>query len=274
MSGYRIVVTRHRRAGQATAELIERQGGDAVLLPLIQISPAVDYSLLDEHLRRLDQFDWVLFSSRNAVDITLRRAGEIGLSRASWNAIKVAAVGTATAEALAAHGIEVGLIPARFRWQELAQELISRAGRGARVLFPRGNLAKPQLVEALREAGLQVETVTVYSTELAKDGSNYLRDLARNGGAHAILLTSDSTAEALARILCELDQPDLEFLRPRTGNQGLRQPLIACLGPNTADVARRFGLPVDIIAPSARIESLIDAVAQALTGERTDASVG
>lgn len=264
LEGFKIVVTRHPEAAQKTARLIEELGGEPIIIPFIQITPLSDLLPLDRRLKELSSYDWLLFTSRNAVTVTLDRMEALGLPLDELARVRVAAVGTGTAQALEERGIKVALIPSRFRWQELAQEMAWQ-GPGTRILFPRGNLAKVELPVAMRQSGLEVDAVTVYETRPDPGVAAQLNILSRQGGAHAIMLTSDSTAIALARALVKLEQPDLGFLRPPGANPDQPLPLIACIGPNTARVARDHGLPVHVVAPVARVEALIEAVAQALS---------
>lgn len=263
LANRRIVITQERTAGERTAELIRGMGGDAVLAPLIEVHAVADLSELDERLRQLQRYNWLLFTSRNAAAITLERSKALGLSSEDFNSVSIAAVGTGTAAVLEAGGVKIDLIPTRFRWQELAEELIAKAEPGSHILFPRGNLSKTELIERLRSNQLLVDPVVVYETRPAGlAGATYLQRLAETGGAHAILLTSDSAVTALEEALTHLGQKELSFLKPAGCN--LPRPLIACLGPNTAAVAERIGIPVDVVAPVARVKSLTAAVAEAL----------
>ncbi|HEX6988606.1 MAG TPA: uroporphyrinogen-III synthase [Bacillota bacterium] len=259
LAGRRILLTRPEHDAAALAAEIRRRGGEPVIVPLIAVIPSNDASAvaeLDEALRRLDRYDWIAFTSRNAALAVLSRLRSLHLA---WphGCVAVAAVGGATAEPLAEAGIDVDLIPAEARWQALARELPAAAGTGCRVLLPRSARAPDHLPEALRAAGLVVDDIAVYDTVRAPDGAARLRAARAEGPLDAVILTSASAAEELAAVLEEAGT-DLAGLGDGTG-----RPLVACIGPNTAADARRAGLPVDVWPERPGMEPLLSVLERA-----------
>ncbi|HEY8450538.1 MAG TPA: uroporphyrinogen-III synthase [Bacillota bacterium] len=266
LKGCRILLTRDERGNAAAAVHVRRLGGEPVSLPLLEIVPAADTAALDRCLYDLERFGWIVFSSANAVRFTLRRLEQLGLAAARLKRRKLAAVGEGTAAALAAEGLSVDLLPAIYRWQELAEALVERVRPGEPVLLPRGDRAKPELLRALQDAGLQVTPVVVYENRPATGALDGLKALAGGPGVDAILLASDSAVEALASLLPRVGGLAALAGVPvaSAGPKRQERPLVGCIGPNTARTARALQLPVDVIAPRARIEALIEAMAGAL----------
>ena len=131
LSGRRVLVTRPRAQAARLTGLLEAYGAEAVTLPTIRIEPPEDWAPLDEAIRSLTAFRWVVFTSVNGVAAFRERLGLAGLDARSLAGRRVAAIGPETAEALRRGGIEADLVPAEYR----AEGLRRRARRPAR---PRG----------------------------------------------------------------------------------------------------------------------------------------
>ncbi|HEX6988346.1 MAG TPA: uroporphyrinogen-III synthase [Bacillota bacterium] len=259
LAGRRILLTRPEHDAAAPAAEIRRRGGEPVIVPLIAVIPpegASAQSELDEALRRLDRYDWIVFTSRNAVLAVLSRLRSLHLA---WphGRVAVAAVGGGTAEPLAEAGIAVDLIPSEARWQGLARELPTVTGIGGKVLLPRSARAPDHLPRALRAAGLVVDDIAAYQTVRAPDVAARLRAARAEGPLDAVILTSASAAEELAAVLAEAGA-DLAGLGGQDG-----RPLVACIGPNTAADARRAGLPVDVWPERPGLEPLLSVLERA-----------
>jgi uroporphyrinogen III methyltransferase/synthase len=230
LEGKRIVVTRPREQGEQLASALERLGATVDLVPLVSIEPVADRRSLDESLRELDRYDWVVFTSANGVGIAGDYAAE--LSRAS-----VAAIGPATADALRALGVEPAFVPARFAGEEVGPGL--EPLRAARVLVLQADIADSRLADELRRRGALVKAVTAYRTVKIEGKKD---ELAALRAADAVVLASGSAARSLAQ------------------QGGAGAALVVCIGPKTSDVASEAGLPVGLVARDATAEGIIQAL--------------
>ena len=163
--------------------------------------------------------------------------------------MRVAAVGGVTAQALRDWGITPDLVPTGEQsalgllevWPAFDPDLDPIA----RVFLPRADIATETLVAGLQDIGWEVDDVTAYRTVRAAPPPASVRDAIKNGSFDAVLFTSSSTVRNLVGIA---GKP-----HPTT--------VIACIGPATAKTAEELGLRVDVLAPVANADALVDALA-------------
>ncbi len=253
LAGRRIVVT--RRAGQASTlvRLLEERGAEVVEVPAIEIAPAADTAPLDEALRVLARFQWLVFTSANAVEAVAARLAALDLPPAlTAHGPRLASVGPATTAALqkAFPADLVALQPARaFRAAELAQAFAGQNLAQARVLVPCSSRARDELARGLRGFGADVVAPVAYETvEPADLGERVARCIEE--GFDLALFASPSAVEAFA-----------QAAGPRV--LGLKA---VAIGPTTAEAARAAGLDLRGIAAPSTAEGLVAAAEQALTG--------
>jgi uroporphyrinogen-III synthase len=248
LAGRRIAVT--RAAGQAAEllGLLRSRGAEALACPTIAVEPPESFAALDAAVRALDRYDWAVFTSANAVTAFAERAAAAGV--AVRRVLRLAAVGRATARALAARVRAPDFVPTTALAGALAAEINDVSGR--RVLFPRGDLASDTLARGLRARGAIVEEVVAYRT-VAGDGSAELARLVRTGGVDAILFMSASSVRGLRDAVRELGPPETPpWLAP--------YPVVVCIGPETARAAREAGVDVSAVAFEKTAEGIVDAL--------------
>ncbi len=242
LTGKRIVVTRPRAQASSLCGKIAALGAEPILFPTIEIAPMDDYAALDNAIRLLSQYRWIIFTSVNGVAAFWNRldlAGLKDLPRLS----KVAAIGPATAQALASHGVQAHLIPDEYVAEAILEKIGDVAGQW--ILLPRAELAREALAVELAHRGAIVHEIAAYRTLPAAPDPNGLAQLRR--GVDALTFTSSSTV----RNFIEL-----------TRNYSLPQSIIACIGPITAQTARDLGLPVNVMAAEYTTDGLIAALAE------------
>lgn len=247
LEGKRVVITRAaEQAGGLAAEL-EKLGAEVLFLPVVRYAEPIDPAPLNSALRRLAEFDWLILTSQNVVRFLVLALAKMNL--APWPAaVRVAAVGSATAKAAQAAGWPVEHVSARFQGLALAEELGPRL-KGSSVLLPRSDRARADLPEALRRAGAEVTEVVAYRT-FAVD----IRDLPaareiREGRVDALTFASPSAFHAFCSALGAA-------VAKRVAGAGV----IAAIGPVTAQAIREEGAAVGVEAA----ESTADGLAQAL----------
>src|SRR5207245_5066402 len=144
--------------------------------PAIVIAPPPSWEPLDQALDTLEQFTWVVFTSVNGVAMVDRRLPARGLTWAALSGRRVAAIGPATADALAEHGVRADLVPAEYRAEGLVDRLRFVITPADRVLLPRAAQTRDVLVTELRRLGAQVTEVPAYATRRADAGTARLRE--------------------------------------------------------------------------------------------------
>ena len=250
LEGRTIVVTRARAQAQRFAQLLEAAGARVLQAPTIVIEPPASWELLDTALAALDSFTWVVFTSVNGVAMVDRRLTARGLAWAAITRKRVAAIGPATAEALAEHGVRVELVPAEYRAEALVEGLRRVVGPGDQVLLPRAKETRDVLVVELRRLGVAVTEVPAYQTRRVEDGVVRLREALASGSVDAVTSTSSSTARNFAE---QFSDDERSAWRGRIA--------VASIGPITAATAAEYGLSTDVMPSEYTIPALARALA-------------
>jgi uroporphyrinogen-III synthase len=226
-----VVVTRSRGGEDALAARLVALGATVRELAAISFSPPADPAPLDAALHALDTFEWVVFASATAVERTVDRLRALGIAPGALAARHLAAVGPATADALARAVREPDLVPAEARGEAMAAALAPHT-RARRVLVPRPAEGRPELLDGLRAAGADLVAVEAYRTLPAPPEA--VRPLAawiRAGEVHAVAFASPSAVKAVVAGLGE-EAPLLSRV------------LLAAIGPSTSEAIRAAGLVV------------------------------
>lgn len=267
----RVLVTRSPHQASVLADSLRALGLEPILVPAIEVAEPTSYTQLDEAMAQLDRFDWLLFTSANAVEAfrhRLQASGEIGanaeaiLRTRSGRGLRVGVIGASTARALAMLGTTADLIPERAVAESFADELVQFArqtdGRATRFLLVRAEEAREVIPDALRRAGAELAIAPAYRTVVAEGSVEAIRAMfhAAEGdtGARidAITFTSSSSVRNLLA-LCEA--------------AGVTLPsgvLLASIGPITSGTLRELGFEPDVEAAEASVTALAEAVARAL----------
>jgi uroporphyrinogen-III synthase len=253
--GKRILVTRTRSQAGMLSEMLAQRGAEAIELPTIEIGPIDDHSELDAALRNLGRYEWVVFTSSNAVRAVFDRLRIIALDARAFHGAKVATIGSATADRLAEHGIAADFVPDESVSDGIVDGLRCRGLASGRVLLPSADIARGALAEGLSALGATVDRVAAYRTLPAGGAEASLRDIIADG-VDVATFTSSSTATNLVRLL------DGSVDR-------LSQATIACIGPITATTARELGLKVDIVASEHTVPGLVRALEAHFAGEES-----
>lgn len=245
--GRRIVVTRPADESDRSAADLEALGAEVLAAPTVQILPLDDFSPLDRALDRLDEFDWLAFTSGNGVRHFLERLDARGLDLRALGGLKLAAIGPATAEALARVRLKADLVPDSYRSEALAEALRDRVA-GRRVLLARADRGRTILKDELEQVA-RVEQVAVYRNADADSlPAEVVRRIAE-GSVDWITLTSSAITERLHALLPE-------EARRRVG----REVRLASISPVTTSAAARLGWPVAAEATVYTWEGLVRAI--------------
>lgn len=247
LEGRRVVITRAPEQAEELAHSLAELGAEVILLPLVRFVEPPDTSELDACIETLERFDWLIFTSANAVRFFLRRCQAVG-RRPSAGLLRIAAVGPATRKALEAERLQASFVPEQFSGAALATELSGRLA-GKRVLMPRSDRGEDGLPRALRKASAIVTEVVAYCTAEPESLDAQRIGAIRRGEADAITFFSPSAFHAFERAV---------------GSDGLAEinsrVIFAAVGPTTAAAIQRAGLSAAVQAPEATTRSLVAAL--------------
>jgi len=269
LKGKRVMLTRAAEHSEEWVRALESRGAEVILLPSIRIAQPETWSLLDRELLRLDEFDWVLFTSRNAVRFVAERLGELSSDLAVQTARcpHVAAVGQATAEAIQQKGWKVDCVAPSQTGDSLAEELRESLA-GKRVLLPRSDRADDRMPLALEKIGARVREVVAYHTLAPKSFDHAVAGRLRRGEIDWIVFASPSAFHNLSDAL---GAKELAALSPRVH--------FLAIGPTTGRALREAGVHVELEAASPSAEGVSKALVEYylpghLSGEAAGPSTG
>jgi uroporphyrinogen III methyltransferase/synthase len=251
LAGKTIVVTRAPEQAQELVRLLEQFGAEVLLLPMVNFVPPQNWLDLDASLRALGEFDWILFTSQNAVRFVCRRCAELGLVIGSLQSPRplVAAVGPATARAARNEGLRVDFVAEGRTGEALGRELLNSL-EGCSVLLPRSDQGDDRLSKVLHEGGARVTEVVAYRTALPEKLDAGILQRIRRGEVNAIVFASPSAFHNLSAFI----EPS-ELARLSTAIQ------FAAIGPSTAQALRESGVQVEVEANESSAAGIADAIA-------------
>jgi len=253
LAGRTVIVTRASAQAAGLVNALEALGAEVLPMPVIQLVDPADWGPVDAALAAIDTYDWVVFTSANAVERFLARADRHGSGtrdvRAALSDRKVAAVGPATAARCEAERIRVDYVPADAVAEGLIEgfEAMGLAA-GSRVLLPRALEAREVLPDTLRARGAIVDVVPVYRTVAADPEPSAVERIA-SGDVDIVTFTSPSTARNFYRMLSGTPAEEVA-----------RTLHIATIGPVTSDAVRAQGLTVHAEAPDHTSAGLVEAL--------------
>lgn len=248
----RVLVTRSRDQASDLVEQLEDLGAACLEGATIALAEPEDWQPLDQALAEVAAYQWLLFTSPNAVRFFFKRLADIGLDSRSLKGPGIAVVGSATADSLLAHGIRADLLPDQFTAEGLAAALLAQGVAGQKILLPRALKARDVLPESLGQAGAQVDIVPVYRN-IRPPMEEEIRQALERHEIDLITFTSSSTVSNFIELLGVEGEKLLELLA------GIR---IAAIGPITAATAVKAGLTVDIQPAIHTIPALVEAIAE------------
>ncbi len=247
LAGQRVMVTRPGGEDDALTRQLRELGAEVLHQPVIRISDPPDWRPVDNVLDRLDQFDWIVFSSANGVQYFLERMLKIGGDFGQLRRAKLAAIGPATSDALLRHRLLADVIPPEFRAESLADALSVQAS-GKRFLLVRASRGREILAEQLRSTGAIVEQIVAYTSSDVDQPDPDIAAKLEAGKIDWITVTSSSIARALASLFGEK----------------LRQSKLASISPVTSATLCELGCEPAAEAEQYTMPGLVDAICHAV----------
>jgi len=249
--GRRIVVTRAREQASGFRRMLESLGAETIEFPTIEVMPPESWEPLDQAIRNLDVYDWLVFTSVNGVLFFLDRLEVAGKDVRDLKGIKIGVIGPKTAEVWEGLGIRPDLMPGEYRAEAVVEAFKEVGISGAKILIPRAAQAREVLPDDLRKAGARVDVVHAYRTISPDHDTGRVRELLMKGAIDMVTFTSSSTVTNFVKMFAADGSLFQEWMD--------RVP-VACIGPITAKTAEKNNLQVSVIPPYYTIESLVEEV--------------
>lgn len=225
----RILVPRGEKQAKSFSQLVERYGGIPIEIPLLAFRPIESNQHLQDSLKALDTYDWVIFTSNVTVETFF---SFINIEEMKTFP-KIAVIGKKTAEILKEKGLHPEFVPTAYVAESFVEEFKPYIQRGERVLIPKGNLAREYIATSLTQAGLLVDEVVIYETYMPDESRTKLVRMLTEKQLDILTFTSPSTVDHFMAVVHEYG---LE--------QQLTDCIIGCIGPVTEKKLQSFGLTV------------------------------
>ncbi len=250
--GKRIVTTRAQEQTAEFSQLLMAYGGEPVELPTIHLAPPASWKAVDQAVGRMDQYQWLIFTSVNGVTPFMQRLQATGKDARAFATLRICCIGPRTAQELERYGLKADLVPTEYQAEGLIAILAKEHVRGRRVLIPRAEVAREILPDQLRELGAQVDVVPVYRTVAPAVDVEPLKQQLQEGRIDVVTFTSSSTVRNFVELLGGTE----------SARHLVAQAAIACIGPITARTAEEYGLTVTILPTENTVPALAEAIAK------------
>jgi uroporphyrinogen III methyltransferase/synthase len=252
--GRTVIVT---RAEVQAPDLVERlwdAGADVIEAPAIRVVPPLSWDEVDAAIARLGRYRWVILTSANAATAFLDRVLARGVDARALGGVRVCAIGEKTAGAIRRYGIVADRVAEQSTGEGVVASLGDEDLAGAAILLPRAKVAREVIVDTLASRGAKVDAVAVYETQLMGRVPDQACEALRRQGT-IVTFTSPSTVEGFLNALGE----DAVLMR---------DAVIACLGPPTAEAARQRGLSIAVQPSRQTMADLVKAIIAHVTATR------
>ncbi|HID04173.1 MAG TPA: uroporphyrinogen-III synthase [Aigarchaeota archaeon] len=239
LRGMKILIPRTEEDADSSAEIIKKLGGDPIPVKAVEIEYTEDLAKVDELLRKINEYHWVVFTSRNGVRIFADSMKKLGLVPYSIKC-RIAAVCPSTTIEAMNKGLSVSFTPSRYLTETLAYELPDV--KGSKILLIRSRNADDKMRKILTQRGAYVDEVRPYAVKPVSD-------INPRCGFEAIILTSPSVVDAIRRSRKIMEEIE-------------KGALVCCIGPVTARAARKLGIRTDLVAEEHSFPGVVNALAE------------
>ncbi|WP_455539002.1 uroporphyrinogen-III C-methyltransferase [Terrisporobacter sp.] len=245
--GKNIVVTRCRTQSSLISEKIRDMGGNPIEIPTIKIQRVQENHELEFEIERLKEYTYIVFNSKNAVDIFFDKLNDMNFDARALSNIKVCAVGAETAKAIKSKGIIADIVPKKYVSEGLYEELKDIINENDKILIPRAKNARDFLVKKLSEKCYVKEVIT-YESVIDTNNKNLALKVIDDEDIDYITFASSSTVKNFMQLI------------GKDNIQKLNNKKIISIGPITSKTVEDFEVKVYKEAKEATIDSIIDAI--------------
>jgi len=253
--GVRVLVGRARHQASALSQELRKLGATVIEIPFIEIRKPSSFKRLDSALKNLADYDWLILTSANGVEVMWERMTKLRLTKKALKSLRIAAIGPATKKTIEQRGVKVDLVPKEYVAESVVHSLRHRV-KGKRVLLVRAKVARDVIPKELRKAGAEMDVVEAYETVVPESSRARLQKALKNPRRrpHVVTFTSSSTVRNFVELLGAHEPRDTK----------LAGILMASIGPVTSSTLRELGLRVDIAAKEFAIPGLVVAIRRAM----------
>jgi uroporphyrinogen III methyltransferase/synthase len=244
--GRRVLVTRASEQAPALIDALSKLGAEAIVVPTITIIPPLSFTELDQAISELDQIDYLLLTSVNAVSAFFDRLTSQGHNTNALAGLQIVVVGPKSAEALKLYGVRADLTPKDYRAEGVVALLKDRVS-GKRLLYPKAALARDLIPAELSAAGGKVIDPVAYTSAPPADAAGKLQQ-ALADGLDLLTFTASSTVQNFVDLL------DADRLA-----RAKKIP-VASIGPLTSETARKLGFNVVIEPSDSTLDDMVEAI--------------
>lgn len=260
LSGTRILVGRARHQAGSLSGSLRSLGASVIEIPFIEIRKPQSYAPLDQAIKNLKTYDWLILTSANGVEALWQRLRKLRIPRTKLKHLQIAAIGPATKKAIVKHGLKVKMMPEEYVAESVVKGLHDKVN-GKRVLLVRAKVARDVIPDSLRAAGAHVDVIEAYETVVPEKSRARLRALFKSQRRpHIVTFTSSSTVKNFADLLAGTMPPSAA---------ALKNIQFASIGPVTSSTLRELNLPVSIEACEFTMGGLIRAIVLARFAKTT-----
>jgi uroporphyrinogen-III synthase len=249
LAGKRIVVTRARSQASSLVAALTELGAEVIELPTIEIVPIESYDALDEALRNLARYEWLIVTSANTARVLGERLTVLELDPAECCGLRKVAIGSATARAMLEQGMPADIVPKQYVAESLVAELGEHV-RGSRILLARAAVARDVIPDELTRRGAVVDVVDAYRTVIPDGAVDQVREVFSDQlrWPDAVTFTSSSTVK------------NFFALYRAAGFEGNPQAIASLsIGPITTETLRESEWRTAVEARNADVQGLVDA---------------
>ncbi len=249
LAGTRILVGRARHQAGSLSSSLRSLGASVIEIPFIEIRKPQSYAPLDQALKNIKNYDWLILTSANGVDAMWERVRRLRITRRKLQHLQIAAIGPATKKAIVKHGLRVKMVPEEYVAESVVKGLREKVN-GKRVILIRAKVARDVIPEELRAAGAHVDVVEAYETVVPEKSRARLRAVMKNSDRrpHVVTFTSSSTVRNFAELLGNVKPTALRGIQ------------LASIGPVTSATLRDLQMPVALEAREFTMGGLIRAI--------------
>lgn len=244
MRKQKVLITRTAEQSEEFANKLEHVGYEARTLPLIKTKLAEDLAGIQAALEQLEKYDWLIFTSANAVRFFFQVVEQFNVKLYYYSELKIATVGEKTKHYLEQLGYRTNFVPIKYTAEVLADNIGEIEGK--RILIPRSSSARDNYIDALNKRGAIVEALNLYDTIPLEYSS---QQFAQETGDSLDIITFASPS-AVRAFHANQAQSNFEISNEK----------IVCIGPSTAKEAKALGFEVEAIAEPHTVEGMIKAI--------------
>jgi len=251
LHGWRVLVSRAKKQAGVLTDGLSALGADVLEIPFIEIRPPRSYKALNDALKLISEYEWLILTSVNGVEALFERMAKLNIPKRVLLHLKIAAIGPATRSALEREGLKVTVMPKEYVAESIVAALRDKV-RGKRVLLCRAKIARDVIPRELKRLGAYLDVVEAYETVIPQASRVKLRAVLKDPDRrpHVITFTSSSTVRNF-----------VSLLGIRSGKSKLLIGVLnASIGPVTSDTLREFELNVDVQAQEYTMPGLVKAI--------------